>query len=457
MSMLGIALLSLRSRSGSFAASFLTLLLGATIVMTFASMLDTSTGSGVDPATEETLITMASVVGAWGTIIVAFAVASTLTQAARQRGAELALLKSIGATPAQLRRMIAGEAAAMAIAAVALAIAPAMLTGRLLLELLEDSGQVADGVSYGFGGFALTIGLGTSLVAATIAALVAARRTTRATATEALVAASTGDTRIGWKRALAGAVFLVSGLSNAVVTATVFHGKGVDAMQTGGQASILVAIGLALLAPVLVGRLTRRIAAPLERRSGVSGYLMSQNVRRRGAELATTLMPIILFTGIATGTLYMQSIENGAGPAPGATITAAEAKDVETLNFVVVGMIALFAAVMLINTLLAATIARRREFGQSRLAGLTRDEVLRMVALESVTLVSTGVVLGTIASLFTIVPYSIARTSSVVPESTPLIYIGIVIAAAALTLAATVGAARRVTEAPAVEAVAVAG
>ena len=102
--MLGLALSSLRYRPGGFVASFLAMFLGATILMAFASMLDTSTGDNVDAATEETLVNMATIVGGWGMLIVVFAVASTLTLSVRQRSTEMALLKSIGATPAQIGR-----------------------------------------------------------------------------------------------------------------------------------------------------------------------------------------------------------------------------------------------------------------------------------------------------------------------------------------------------------------
>ena len=62
-------------------------------------------------------------------------------------------------------------------------------------------------------------------------------------------------------------------------------------------------------------------------------------------------------------------------------------------------MIALFAAIMLVNTLIAATTYRRREFGQQRLAGATRGQVLRMVGVEGVVLAVTGVLFGALASL----------------------------------------------------------
>lgn len=272
-------------------------------------------------------------------------------------------------------------------------------------------------------------------------------------ASEALVAAATDNPRMSKKRIVAAWLFLAAGISCGVVTATVFHGKGADAMQTAGQASIWFSIGLALFAPVLVRTVITILAGPLQRLGGVSGYLTVQQMRQQTQQMASALMPIILFTGIATGTLYMQSIDNAATAVVGVVKTNEE-KNIETLNFVVVGMIALFAAIMLINTLIAAITYRRREFGQQRLVGATPAQVLSMVSMESLVLTATGVLFGSIASLVTLVPYSIARTDSIVPDSTIAIYLGIVAVAVAITFASSLGAAQRAIRMPAVEAVA---
>jgi predicted lysophospholipase L1 biosynthesis ABC-type transport system permease subunit len=312
MTMLSLALRSLRYRTGGFVASFLSIFLGATILMAFASMLDTSAGDAVSSTDRETLITIASVVGGWGLIIVVFAVASTLTVSVRQRSSEMALLRSVGATPAQVGRMIVGEAAVVALLAAVAAILPAILAGALLLELLQDTGQIGTAVSYSFGPIAIAMGLGITFLASTVAAVVTGRRAARMRAREAMVAAAVERPRMSRKRVLAGWVFLVCGVSNAAVTATVFNGQGIDAMQTGGQASIFVAISLALFAPALVRAVIARLGGPLERRAGLAGYLTALNLRERSHQMASVVMPIILFSGIATGTLYMQSIENAA-------------------------------------------------------------------------------------------------------------------------------------------------
>ncbi|MEU8134254.1 FtsX-like permease family protein [Streptodolium elevatio] len=451
--MFALALRSLRHRISGFAASFLAMFLGATILMSFAAMLDTAGGTGVDATSKETLTTMGAVVGGWGLLLVVFAVSSTLTLSVRQRSAEMALLRSIGATPRQVTRMIVGESAVLAAAAAVLAVAPAVLGGRLLLDLLGSTGQVDADVAYVFGPIALGMGITITFAAATLAALITARRAARTSAAEALGAAAVADdSRLSKKRIAVGVVFLLLALDLAVVTATVMKGKGSDAMQTAGQTSIWAAIGLAVLAPAIIRKVAAVVAGPLERR-GLTGYLTAQNLRRHTGRLASVVMPVVLFTAIGAGTLVMQAVENDAMAASG-LLKSNEQKNIETLNFVVTGMIVAFAAIMLINTLVAATAARRREFAQVRLAGATPRQVLKVVALEGAILTAVGVALGTAAALPTILPYSYARTGDVVPGTGAGIYLAIVAVAAVLTVATGYAAARRTIRTPAITAVA---
>lgn len=450
--MLSLALRSLRFRTGGFVASFVAMFLGATILMTFASMLDTSRTDGLSLATRETITTMAVVVGGWGLVIVLFAVVPTLTLLVHQRSGEMALLRSVGATPGQIGRMIVGEATVLAVLSSLIAIPVAMVTGRLLLELLITTDQVEAGVDHRFGVFALGIGIGITLIASIMAAAMTARRATRLRLADAMTAAVLDRPRIGRVRAILGGLFLVAGVSCAVVTAAVLSDTGPELMATAAQAGILSAIGLALLSQVLIRLAMRLLSRPIELLAGTSGYLTVLNARQRSGQLASSLMPIVLFVAIATGTIYMQAIEDDAMAAAG-TVMTNEQKNIGTLNFVVVGMIAVFAAIMLINTLIAATSHRRREFGQQRLVGSTPRQVATMVATEAAFLLVTGVVLGGLASLLTIVPFSLARAETVVPDVTPWIFIAIVAVAVVLTLASSLGTTRFAIRTPAVEAV----
>ncbi|OEV05786.1 ABC transporter permease [Streptomyces oceani] len=450
--MFTLALRSLRFRVGAFAASFLSTLLGATVLMSFASMLDTAAGDHVDAASEETLGTMATVVGGWGLLLVVFAVSSTLTLAVRQRAQEMALLKSVGATPAQLRRMVVGEALVVSTSAALLAVAPAMLGGRGLLAVLKETGQVNEEIDYAFGATGLSMGLGITFAAAVLAAFLGARRATAMRARDALTDAQLANPPMGLARRIGAVLLLLVGASQGVVTMTVMNGEGSDAMQTAGTASITFALGLALLAPLLVRTVGAVLTAPLRWFAGTSGYLTAHNVRRRTQQLANALMPVILFTGISFGTLYMQAVENDATDAAGLT-KSTEDKNIELLNFVVIGMIALFACIMLINTLVATTTFRTREFGQQRLVGATPGQVLGTVGLEGLVLACSGIGFGSLAGLVTLIPFTIARTDRVVPDVGPAMYGGIVAVALLVTLASCVLTARRSLRTPAMEVV----
>ncbi|WP_305789033.1 FtsX-like permease family protein [Symbioplanes lichenis] len=411
--MIAVAWRSLRHRPGGFAATFLSALLGATLLTAFASLIDTA--AGADAASAESLITTASVAGGWCLVIVVFAVTSTLGLSVRRRAEEVALLRRTGATRGQVRRMIVGEAALVALIAATVAVPGGLLLGRVLLALLHDTGQVAEAVGYEFGPIALAAGFGVTLLGSLIAAVAAERRTREGVRKD----------RPRTRRIAAG-VFLAAGVSCGIVTATVMRGKGIDAMQTAGQAGIWASIGLALLAPELL----RAVSAPL---------------RPMARKPAGAVMPVTLFSGIATGTVIMQETEDRAAAG---TIVPDFAADIQTLNYTVVGMITLFVAVMLVNTLIAATTGRRREFAQLRLAGATRGQLTAMVALEGALAAITGVAAGSVAALCTIVPFALARTGVVWPQPSPCPYLVIVGVALTLTGAALLGTTRRVIAGP---------
>ncbi|RFC71772.1 ABC transporter permease [Streptomyces sp. AcE210] len=444
--MFALALRSVRLRPGRLLATLLSAFLGAAIIMTFDSLHDTAGAPGVDHVSAATLTTAASVVGGYGTLLVFFAVASTLTVNVRQRTDEIALLRHTGATPAQIKRMIVGESVIVALAGSVLAVGPAMLGGHALLNVFKDSGQVADGVDHVFGPVALLSGLAVTLLASAGAAFLAVRRATRAAA----------RMRRGRDRARKFAAWGALAVGAAGVLST-FAMKATDAalMAAPAYGAILLSVGFALLSPALLRALLGRAEPLLTALTGASGHLTVRNMRQRAEQLSGVLMPLILFTGMATATLYMQAVENDAIKASGLA-KSVEDKNLETLNFVVVGIIVVFACVMLVNTLYAATSYRVREFGQQRLAGATPGQVLGTVAVESLVLTVTGVFFGTVAGLAGIVPFTTVRTDSILPDQGLGIWLTVVASAATATFVTSLGTARGTLRVKAVDAVAIA-
>ncbi|MFJ7119545.1 FtsX-like permease family protein [Streptomyces albogriseolus] len=432
--MLVLALRSVRQRPGRFLATLLSAFLGAAIVMAFHSMHDTAGAPGVDPVSSETLRTAAGVVGGYGTLLVFFAVASALTVNVRQRAAELELLRCSGATPGQIRRLVVGEAVAVALVGTAAAVLPAVLGGRLLVELFQDTGQVAGSVDHSFGAVALSSGVGVTLVASAGAALLAVRRVTR------------GRRRTVRRRPVLACAALAAG---AVAASSTFAFSATDEMLMAfpAQGAILLSVGFALMAPRLLRGVLGRLSP-----GGASGWLAVRNLRRRAGELSGILMALILFTAVSTATLTMQAVENDAVAASG-LVKSVDAKNLETLNYTVVGIVVVFVCVMLVNSLYAATTYRGREFGQQRLAGATPGQVLGVVGVEGLVLTVVGLLFGTLAALAGVVPFTVVRGDAVLPGQLAGVWAAVAVVGAAATVGTSLFTARRVLRTPAVRAV----
>lgn len=443
--MFSLAVRSIRHRPGRFLATLLAACLGSAIIMTFQSMYDTAGAPGADAASAESLTLVAAVVGGYGTLLVFFAVASTLTVNVRQRGEEIHLLRCTGATPAQIKRMVIGEAAVVAMAGALIAIWPAMLGGAALLNQLQSGGQVAAEVEHVFGPIALASGIAVTLVASVGAAFVGVRRGTKQPAG--------GRARYGRGRRLAGFAALLAGAAG--VSATFVLDETASAlMAPPAYGAIFLSVGLAVFAPELLRAVLGLLERPLSVLFGASGYLTVHNLRQRAGELSGVLMPLIVFIAIATATLYIQAVESDAIAASGLT-RSVEDKNVETLNLTIVGIIVVFSCIMLINTLYAAISYRGREFGQQRLTGATPGQVLGMVGCEGIVLTVTGVLFGTLAGVVGIVTFTHVRTGSGLPDQGLGTWLGIVTVAAVVTLVTCLGTAYRALRIPAVNAVAV--
>jgi putative ABC transport system permease protein len=449
MTIFALAVASLRFRRGAFVATFVNVFVGAVVLMAFASLLDTAGQGGVSPTDATTLRTIAAAVGGWGLVIVGFGVASSTQLAIRQRQAELALLKAIGATPRQLSRLITGEGVGIAVVAAVLGIVPAWLTGKAVLAALGRTDQLTAAVTYQFGPLAPVAGLSATLLATVGATAIAARSAGRVSAKAAMSQAAADGGPIGRGRVITGAVLLIVGLGCAFTTATVLKNEGFTTLSVAGQACIASAMGLALLSPLALRTLVRPVGAATGW-FGTSTYLAVSAVRERTRQASTVTMPVIVLTGLAVGTLYIQQLYEDANAAAGVAVSTDD-KGVQTLNLIIIGMISLFAAVVLVNNCVASLLARSQEFGLARKIGATPGQVLRAVAWETTFAAATGLVLGTLAATVGIAGFVRGRTGPLRLDSTP--YLAIVVLVLALTWGASLAAARRSVAVPMTDAV----
>ncbi|NHC12346.1 FtsX-like permease family protein [Motilibacter deserti] len=438
--MTGLALRSVRHRLASFTATFLSALLGTVLIGSFATLVETANGP-VSVADRETLVVMGAVVGGWGGLIVLFSVASTLAVAVRQRAAEIALLRAVGTTPRQARRLLRSEALVVTAAGAAVGALVALGTGRALLALLRSGGLVDASVRYAGGPPSLAASAAGVVLVSLAAASVTGRRSTSGPATTALRDAASNRSRLRWWRVVLGLVPVGYGVALGVVTVTVTADSTDQyaAMATSGSSSILVGVGLATLSPVLL-RWSALLVRPALQGLGATGHLAAHNLTRRSHTLSAALAPVVVFTAGTIGTLMLVGID-----ARTLAVPVADGDTITLLNTVVTGMIALFAAIMVVNTFAAALAARRGELARLRLLGATPRQARTAVLVEAAVVAAVGVVVGGAASLATVVPFAVARDEGVVPDGQLWLPPLLAAAAVALTLGSAAAAARRVT------------
>jgi putative ABC transport system permease protein len=429
--MMALALRSLRYRPAAATATFLSVLLGTALIGSFAMLLQT--GIATSGSDRTNLMIMGGVVGGWGAIIVLYSVAATVGITAAGRVAETGLLRTIGATSRQVRRLVGREGLAVSLAAAVAGCAVAAFGGRALFLATRDGGLVTAATPYRGGLAALGATALLVVLTSAMATTIAGRRATSRSAAAVLREAETEPRRMHWWRTVVGLLCIAYGIGGGVVTVTV-GGDFTDpyyAMATCGSSSILVGIGLALLAPWLLRRLVRPIAGVIG--WSPSGYLAGYNAVRRPHLLAGVLAPVIVLVAEAVGTVMLVSIDDR-------TVRSTDPDVIETgrvinlLNYVVTGMISLFAVIMVV-TAFAAVIARRRpELRRLHLAGATRGQLTRSVVAEAGIVAVVGVLLGGLASLATIVPFSIVRHEGLVPDGGLWLAPTIAVVAGAVTL-----------------------
>jgi putative ABC transport system permease protein len=442
--MTGLALRSLRHRPTAALATFVAVLLGCALIGTFATLVESALH--LDGEDRTTLVIMGAVVGGWGAVIVLYSVASTVGITATQRTAETSLLRVVGATRRQVRRLVGREVLAVSLLAAVAGAAIAAAAGRVLFDALRDGGLVSGAARFHGGPISVAAAAGLVVLTSALAAWIAGVRATRPSAVAALRTAEIEPRRMHWWRAVVGGLFVAYGVGAALVTIAVtgHSDDPYDAMSTCGAASIYAGVGMAVLAPWLLRRMSAPVAALAGRTA--SGHLAAHNAARRSHLLAGVLAPVIVLTSGAIGTLMLVGIDNRTMHDAAAR---ADGRVINLLNYVVTGMISLFAAIVVVNAFAAVVAHRRAELHRLRLVGATRGQVRSSVVAEAGIVAAIGIVLGVAASLLTVVPFAVVRHEGLVPDGQLWLPPAIAAAVAVLTLASARVSVHRVTREPA--------
>ncbi|MEV4971604.1 FtsX-like permease family protein [Streptomyces scopuliridis] len=256
-----------------------------------------------------------------------FVVASTFAFAVAQRRREFGLLRTAGASPGQIRRLVLVEAMVVGVAASAAGCALGARGAPLLAAWLVDGGLAPDWFAIGSHTWPYQLAFWTGLFVALSGAVAASRRAGRTGPVEALrdAAVDTGTTRGRW---FFGAGLLLTGIG-LPVHALLTEPGGLLGRKSYTSGPMPLIVACALLAPVLVPPLARLLAWLPARLPGATGLLVRENAAagvRRTAAVAAPVLVTVALTGSLLGAT--------------ATIDEAKAREIRqrtTADFVISG------------------------------------------------------------------------------------------------------------------------
>ncbi|MFE6049419.1 FtsX-like permease family protein [Kitasatospora sp. NPDC056446] len=250
-----------------------------------------------------------------GLFTTAFVVASMLVLATGLRRREIGLLRMIGASPAQVRRMVLGEAAAVgllgSVAGCLAGIAAAPLLRDILLRLDVAPPDMAVRVAAWPLLTATAIGVGVSVIGAWAASRLAAR----VAPLEALLESRSGNRSMSRARLSSGLVVLGLGAVLAVMTATAAADNRVNMAIA---ATMVLIVAAALLAPVFVGPVGRAVTSPFGRSGSAGPMLIRAELTassRRAASMAAPVIAAVGFAVLLSGMVETMRVAYPAGDA----------------------------------------------------------------------------------------------------------------------------------------------
>jgi putative ABC transport system permease protein len=313
----------------------------------------------------------------------------TMGTAIADQAEDLALVRTIGATPARVRRAIAAQAVLVALPATVAGIPLGLLAGYAWLHGLAGHGIVPAEVGFRMHGGTVPIAFAVTVGTSLLGALIAAVRPSRLRPAVALTEAAVPRRRTGPIRTPLGLLLVAGGIVLSAVL------SGLDAKtadEAGFFVMIAMCVGVGLLGPVLL-----RVAAPLARVFGPVGALAADAVVARARSLSGALVPLTLAVGFAAFTITMGTT------AEKVTGVAAPAAD-RWLEYSGTGAYTAFAAIAAVNTLVTVIQARRPELAVMRLAGGTRGRTLAVVICEALVVTATTLVAGAVVATTTLLP-----------------------------------------------------
>jgi putative ABC transport system permease protein len=289
-----------------FAGAFLSVMLGVALVQ--SSLLLLISAATFDPPAglseaermefsdnTAAVVSMLGLVLGIATFLAGFIISSTFAFTVAQRRRDIALLRLVGGSRGQVRRMLLGEAVLLGGLGAAAGVPLGLVVMSAQTRMMRRMGFVPGNFAGEWRQWILAVSFGTGIVLAVAGAMVAARRAARVRPLEALRETGEAARVMTVTRWLAALLFFGGALALIIVAP---HGGPDGAAAMAMNVPLPAAIAAAALSPLFVPLLGRLVPTG----SGVAGVLARANLwdaRRRSSSVAA---PLIVLVALVVGT-----------------------------------------------------------------------------------------------------------------------------------------------------------
>ncbi|MER6950361.1 FtsX-like permease family protein [Nonomuraea sp. NPDC000554] len=407
---------NVRTNWTGFAASFVAVLMAVTLV-SGSGLLVAGAGSRDELSGIMGLLVLSAVVSSFVSV---FVVAGMLgLHVLRQRRA-WGLLRSIGMTPRQVRRLITAEALVVAVLASAVGCVLAVPYAEAMASFLRavELAPVDVPVEVMSGPFVLALVVG--LVVTLLAARVAARKAVGVGPLEVLRDSAAQQRLMPWPRAALGVVALAGG---GVLVWLVPQVKPTAAVPTGLGATMALCVGASALGPLVVRGVGWVLAAPVAWLDPAAGMLARSALVTQPRRAMSAASPVMLTVALACTFLFAVSTSDAAA---GVTRTGPSAWAAPML----VGSAVAYTVISVLNATAMSMAERAEEIRLLRSVGTQPGQLARAVCWESLVVTVTGTLLGTAIAVASLAAMGKAATGELWFAFSMPQYLGLVLVCA---------------------------
>ena len=222
-----------------------------------------------------------------------FIIQNTFRITVAQRSKELALLRAIGATKAQVVRLVIYEATIIAILASTVGIFLGLLVANGVRALMNSIGFGLPDGTLRIEPRTVMVCLGVGLVVTLVSAIIPAIKASRVSPVEAMREneASASNRKSLFKRGILGAIVSLVGVASLIIGLNSDIEKPIYAVGFG---VVLMFIGVSIIAPLLSAPLATIIGWPMMKFKGVSAGLARDNAKRTPQRTASTAAALMI-------------------------------------------------------------------------------------------------------------------------------------------------------------------